>query len=189
MSHFKEAFSRTLEHEGEYSFCKQDPGQETYMGISRVYWPGWPGWHLIDRYKKEAVPLDVNRVGLMDLVESFYQINFWIRMQGDKVAAVSLEVACELFDTAVNLDAPDAVRFLQIALDMQRLYTRSYQELMVDGLLGHKTLSALDRYLDIQPGDRESNEKILLNCMYGEQYVHYKENPQHPYFRGWFLRV
>ena len=56
------------------------------MGISRVY---LSGWHLIDRSKKEAVPLDVNRSGLIDLVEWFYLTNFWIRMQGDKVAAVS----------------------------------------------------------------------------------------------------
>ena len=72
---------------------------------------------------------------------------------------------------------------------MQRMVTRSFPELDVDGLLGSNTLTALARYLVTQPGNPERNEKILLNCMNGEQYICYKENPRHPYFRGWFLRV
>jgi len=110
-------------------------------------------------------------------------------LQGDKVAGISPEVAYELFDTAVNLDVPDAVKFLQIALNMQRMATRSFPVLVVDGLLGRNTLTALTRYLATQPGDPERNEKILLNSMNGEQYICYKNNPQHSYFRGWFLRV
>jgi len=90
---------------------------------------------------------------------------------------------------AVNLDVPDAVKFLQTALNMQRIFTRAFSELAIDCRLGPKTLRALSLYLDIQPGDPESNEHILLNCMNGEQYIAYKSNPQHTYFRGWFLRV
>ena len=30
-----------------YSFDRMDPGGETYMGISRVYWPGWKGGGLL----------------------------------------------------------------------------------------------------------------------------------------------
>ena len=47
-----------------------------------------------------------------------------------------------------------------------------------------KTLTALSLYLDIQPGDPIQNEKILLNCLNGEQYIAYKANPQHTYFSG-----
>jgi len=126
---------------------------------------------------------------LLALVKGFYWTNFWNRMQGDKVAALSPEVAYELFDTSVNLDVPDAVRFLQTALNMQNQFGNIYPELLTDGLLGPKTLGVLERYLATQPGDPAWNEKILLNCMNGEQYICYKENPKHPYFRGWFLRV
>lgn len=188
MNYFKEAFSRTMEHEGEYDFDGLDKGGETFMGISRVYWPSWPGWQLVDKDWENTLSL-IDRSALLDLVESFYKTNFCLRIQGDRVAAVSPEVACELFDTAVNLDVPDAVRFLQTALNMQRIATRAFPELTVDGLLGPKTLMAIERYLATQPGDPESNEKILLNCMNGEQYIAYKSNPRHAYFRGWFLRV
>jgi len=186
--HFQEAFDRTMKHEGGYSDDPQDAGKETFRGISRLYWPEWAGWHLVDRYREEMFTT-FEKSGINKLVESFYKTNFWARVQGDKLAAISLEVACEVFDTAVNLDVPDAVKFLQTALNMQRLATRAFSELMVDGRLGPNTLKALSLYLATQPGDPGSNEKILLACMNGEQYICYKANPQHAYFRGWFLRV
>jgi len=189
MNHFQEAFDRTIKIEGGESNNPRDIGGKTFMGISRIYWPDWPGWSLVHHAHTTQIPLDLKQSGMLELVESFYKANFWIRIQGDKLSAVSPEIAYEVFDTAVNMDVPDAVKFLQTALNMQRTYCRSYQELLVDGLLGPKTLLALDRYLATQPGDREGNKKILLACMNGEQYIHYKSNPQHPYFRGWFLRV
>jgi len=188
MNHFKEAFSRTMKHEGGYSDNPHDHGKETFRGISRLYWPEWPGWHLVDRWQKEGFS-NFEKSGIIELVESFYKTNFWIRIQGDELAKISPWVAYEVFDTAVNMDVPDAVRFLQIALNMQRMATRSFSELMVDGRLGLKTLTALSLYLDTQPENPEDNEKILLACMNGEQYIAYKANPQHTYFRGWFLRT
>jgi len=182
MRYFEEALLRTLEHEGEgqRSNRANDPGGDTYSGISRVYWPDWSGWEYIDQ--DDYVTAD-------NMVPGFYEVNFWNRIQGDKLASISPEVANEVFDTAVNLGVTDAVRFLQTALNMQRMATRAFSELMVDGRLGPKTLKALSLYLATQPGDPGSNEKILLNCMNGEQYIAYKSNPQHAYFRGWFLRV
>ncbi len=189
MNHFREAFDRTMKIEGGESDNPRDIGGKTFMGISRVYWPKWDGWELVDSWLNKNKITALGQQVLSDRVESFYRINFWDRIQGDKLAKLSPEVAYEVFDAAVNMDVPDAVRFLQTGLNMQRTYCRAYQELLVDGLLGPVTLMALDRYLATQPGDRERNGKILLNCMNGEQYIHYKTNPQHPYFRGWFLRV
>jgi len=189
MEYFEEAFVSTMLEEGGYSFDRMDPGGETYMGISRVYWPGWDGWCIIDRYSEEGIVPEFAKRSLESLVFHFYRANFWNRMQGEKVAQISPEVAYELFDTAVNLDVPDAVKFLQIALNMQNQFGYIYPELLTDGLLGPKTLGVLERYLATQPGDPAQNEKILLNCMNGEQYICYKGNPRHPYFRGWFLRV
>jgi len=189
MDHFEEAFSRTMSEEGGYCFDRMDPGGETYMGVSRVYWPGWEGWGIVDKLREKGTVPEFAISGLAPLVLDFYRNNFWNRMQGDKVARISPEVAYELFDTSVNLDVPDAVKFLQVALNMQRMVTRSFPKLVVDGLLGPNTLTALERCLETQPGDKEQNEKILLNCMNGEQYICYKKNPKHTYFRGWFLRV
>jgi len=189
MDHFNEAFARTMSEEGGYTFDRMDPGGETYMGISRVYWPGWEGWGIIDDSVEEGMIPEFAMSDLAPLVFDFHRTNYWNRIQGDKVARISSEVAYELFDTAVNMDVPDAVKFLQVALNMQRVATRAFPKLVVDGLLGLNTLTALERYLATQPGDPEWNEKILLNCMNGEQYICYKGNPRHSHFRGWFLRV
>jgi len=180
--HFQVALERTLKIEGGHSFDPKDYGGETYMGISRTYWPNWEGWYFVDKAQDKTKLIRI-------AVEALYRTHFWERMQGDKLSIVSPEVAYEVFDTAVNLDVPDAVRFLQTALNMQRLATKAFSEMVVDGRLGPKTIIALSLYLSTEPGDPDSNEKILLNCMNGEQYISYKGNPRHPYFRGWFLRV
>jgi lysozyme family protein len=184
-SNFLAALAATLQHEGGYSADALDPGGQTFHGISRVYWPTWPGWIKIDNWLLAGRP----EMDLTNDVEDFYYINFWCRFQGDQIAAISPAVACELFDTAVNLGLSDAVRFFQTALNMQNPGQKLYPDLQTDGKLGPKTITTLQRYISQLSGNRAINETILLNCMNGEQYICYKNNPQHEYFRGWFGRV
>jgi lysozyme family protein len=168
-----------MKHEGAgiLSDNKIDPGGKTYSGISRVYWPDWEGWAYVDEFKNPP----------FEMVEKFYRVNFWNRIQGDTLAEISLEVACEVFDTAVNCGVTAAVRFLQIAYNTSR---GGYgEDLLVDGKLGPKTIIAIGRYMSSRPGGRELNEEIMLNCLNGEQYIFYKGNPKHKVFRGWFTRV
>lgn len=183
--HFRAALAATLQHEGIYSADAMDPGGETFMGISRVYWPGWSGWVHIDAWRiTGGYPPDLTAA-----VEDFYYHNFWCRFQGDLVAEISPAVALELFDTSVNMGVSTAVRFLQTALNMQNVDQQLYLDLDVDGQLGPATIATLQRYLNRLSGNRSGNETILLNCLNGEQYIAYKNNPRHEYFRGWFMRV
>jgi len=186
---FATAFSATMKNEGGYSNVKSDRGGETYMGISRVFWPSWTGWEIVDACSDGEINALQRDVSCADHVRAFYRVQFWERFQGDAVAAESVSVACELFDTGVNMGIHRAVCFLQEALNMQNQYAKTYPDISVDGQLGKGTVSTLKRYLTYQPGTRADNEQILLNCMNGEQYVHYKKNAQHEQFRGWFRRV
>ena len=52
---FSQAFAATMQHEGGYANVQGDKGGETYMGISRVYWPSWPGWPVIDDWRAERI--------------------------------------------------------------------------------------------------------------------------------------
>ena len=185
MTPFKQALAKTLEHEGGYTIIN---GHETYRGIDRVYWPDWGGWDIVDDWKDKLITSEEMNNTLQYEFDEFYRKNFWNRVRGDDVANCSIAVAIELFDTAVNIGIRTAVRFLQTALNMQN-YHKTYPDLAIDGLIGSKTIAALARYMDSQPGSRERNETILLNCMNGEQYIHYKNNPNHRQFRGWFMRV
>jgi len=180
--HFLKALSKTMQHEGHYSADKLDPGGETYMGISRVYWPDWRGWVKIDEWLLAGKP----EMNLDEDVREFYRVNFWNRIQGDWLAEISPAIAYEVFDTAVNIGVSSAVKFLQVGHNIASGYA---YELTVDGKLGPKTLEMISRYLSMRPGSYELNEEILLNCLNGEQYVHYKANPNHKHFRGWFRRV
>lgn len=186
---FSIAFSRTMQNESGYSNVAGDRGGETYMGISRVFWPSWPGWIMIDDCKAGLINALQRDTACAEHVRQFYRVQFWDRFQGDLVAAESVEVACELFDTGVNMGIHRAVCFLQESLNMQNRFAATYPDIQVDGLLGKGTLSTLKRYLSYRPGTKEDNEQILLNCMNGEQYLAYKKNAQHEQFRGWFRRV
>jgi hypothetical protein len=51
------ALGFTLGYEGEWVNDPDDRGGETYRGISRVHWPKWAGWAIIDAEKQnEAFP-------------------------------------------------------------------------------------------------------------------------------------
>jgi len=182
VDHFSVAFELTMELEGKLSNDRQDKGGQTYCGISRVYWPDWQGWIFVDEWIDCG---DMSEL-LPGLVRQFYRVNFWNRMQGDKLAAISPKLAYEVFDSAVNMDVSSAIRFLQTGYNVG---SGDSEELIVDGKLGPKTIETLKRYFSSQPGSREINQEILLNCMNGEQYIHYKNNPQHKRYRGWFRRL
>lgn len=187
-SHFDNAFNETMKMEGRGVLTNDafDPGGETFSGISRVYWPEWEGWPLIDTWQKDkSKPFPGEQ--LDEMVRRFYRVNFWNRIQGDQLATISPWIAYEVFDSAVNVGVHQAVKFLQEGFNIAR--GQYFESLMVDGRLGPKTLKALKIYFDSMPGSPDNNEAILLNCCNGEQYIFYKENPRHSYFRGWFRRV
>jgi lysozyme family protein len=189
MSAYARAFAATMKNEGGYANVQGDKGGETYMGISRVYWPTWPGWVIIDDWRAGHLNGLAAESTLAGHVSFFYRVQFWDRLQGDAVAEISEAVAIELFDTAVNMGVYRSVCFLQTALNMQNQFAATYPDIQVDGKIGKSTLNTLRRYLASQPGSVADNELILLNCMNGEQYLMYKSNAQHERFRGWFRRV
>jgi lysozyme family protein len=179
MNHFKEAFKRTMliEGEGQRTNRTFDPGGDTYSGISRVYWPEWEGWDYLDKgYKKTADKLVID----------FYRVNFWNRMQGGKLAEMAPELAYEVFDTAVHTGVHQAVKLMQVGYNVA---CGVMNGLLDDGLCGTRTLLTINKYLNTRPGSPELNLEILLNCMNGEQYVFYKNNPNLKRNRGWLRRV
>lgn len=183
--HFLESLANTLYIEGGYSFDPKDFGGETFKGISRVYWPNWAGWKKIDQWKGDGGDLP----DMAGELKEFYHTNFWCRFQGDKIAQVCPDVAEELFDTAVNVGVGDAVKFFQTALNIQNYEQKFFKDILVDGKFGRITLGVFTTYMNSRPGSYDTNKDILLRCMNGEQYIHYKAFSQHEYFRGIFLRT
>lgn len=124
---FQSAFRLTvLGQEGGFvlSTLKHDRGGQTYAGISRVNFPTWAGWALIDAG-------DTTSDHLHDLVYEFYFAFAWQRMQ---LEALPSRLGALVFDFAVNSGREVAARKLQAVLGVE-----------VDGKIGTQTSIAAHR--------------------------------------------
>lgn len=103
MADFDKAFAIVLKREGGYTFTddKDDPGGQTYAGISRRANPQWSGWHLVDRDRSAFVYgiAPETEVELRSHVRSLYQRKYWHPIGGNDLP--SQHVANILFSTAV----------------------------------------------------------------------------------------
>ena len=185
MANFSEAYAKTMGHEGGYVNDANDAGGETYMGISRVYNPGWYGWTMIDEVKTggdfPGCLKDDNE--LYEAVEDFYKDKYW---DVNRLDDFPQSIAEEMFDTGVNMGVGRAGRFLQQSLNYLNRDGRLFDELTVDGKIGPASLNAMDEcYRD------EEVLLTMLNVMQGRHYMNYMDkNPrQKKYARGWFKRV
>ena len=120
---FSEAFDSMSDFEGraQWSDRSDDPGGETYWGISRRWWPEAAVWRNVDRWKNGEFDTSELNCRCDPLVREFYRVNFWNRFQGDAVDAESPAIAAELLEAGVNLGVHRAVGFLQEALNRGEL--------------------------------------------------------------------
>jgi len=188
MASFQTAYDRTLQHEGGYVNDPNDPGQETYCGISRRYHPEWAGWEKIDQYKQgRGFPgtLDMDaKVG--HLVSGFYQDTYWEPTKAQTYRYQ--EIANEMFDIAVHLGVQRAVKFMQTALNILNKNESLYPNILVDGHFGLQTLASLNTYQNTEPP--AFLHKLLL-IQRGAFYIDAvaKREESEAYIRGWLRRV
>lgn len=183
MAEFNAPFQHTIDIEAGYANDSDDRGGETFVGISRVHWPDWHGWQIIDTYP--AASRRALRYGdnpkLDRAVQEFYRAEFWDRLNLDAVNKQT--IAAEVFDTAINCGLSKASEILQRSLNMVGGFPG--RRLSVDGKIGPKTVSAVNgcRY-----------PEALLKCLNGFQFEHYyqivkRDISQRKWFRGWLRRV
>jgi len=128
---FIKSLEETLKFEGLYSFDPDDPGGETYCGISRKNFPRWDGWHSID-YLKHKINLETQEVPeLEEKVADFYYQNFWTPLSLDKIQ--SFKKAKVLFDAGVNMGLHNTKKLAQKVL-----------KVTPDGIIGPITIKALN---------------------------------------------
>lgn len=189
MADFSLALKKALWFEGRYANDPDDAGGETYRGIARRFWPGWPGWQYLDALKPDPefpqiLESDI-RLGLA--VEMFYEGAFWDRFQGGQIA--SQRIANEVLEQSVHLGVTRAVEFLQRATNLLNRNQRDYPDLAEDGILGPKTL--------LRVNTQAVNHlwvNSLLKVLSVLQGAHYLERcrqapAQEKYLRGWLART
>lgn len=111
MASFEEAYKKTSKHEGGYANVSSDTGGETYMGISRKWYPNWSGWKIIDARKPLKHNQVLNIVALMALVEDFYRKTFWNAIGGDDID--DQLTAERLYDFGVNAGQARSIKQIQ----------------------------------------------------------------------------
>lgn len=187
MADFNQAFEKTMGHEGGYVNDSTDRGGETYKGISRVHFPKWQGWPILDLLRAQHGLGLINHYAgknneLQVLVRSFYRENFWTPNRLNDIP--HQKIAEEMFDTGVNMGIGIAARFLQEALNLCNNDGKLYPDISVDGKIGPKTLSSIDR------ADRSRLFKTM-NLLQGERYINIlrRNGTQEKFWGGWLNRI
>ena len=170
---FLESLSLTKVNEGIYSNKPNDKGGETYIGISRKFNPNWAGWPIIDQYKKlPDFPGNLSKIKyLQELVDSFYYEEFWMKLRCEEINSPLIKFA--VFDFGVNVGVYDCVKVVQETIGVT-----------IDGILGNKTLFAINQF----------PEKLMLSNFDLEKIERYveivdRDNDQLEWFFGWVKRV
>ena len=167
---FNKAFEETVGIEGGYVNDPLDSGGETKFGITKTQYPN----------------LDIKDLTI-EKAKEIYKEDYWDirRLRLDNVAHYSNDkIAIELFDTAVNLGQPTAANILQESLNLLNRNEEDFDDLIVDGFIGPKCLTALEKV----------NLGALLKTLNGIQFCRYKEQVEHKpekekWFNGWLRRV
>lgn len=166
-----------------------DRGGETFRGISRKFWPIWPGWEMIDQVKElySSKPRAIDghffhNLEMDNLVEDFYFENFWT-----PIAELGLPklLTAKLFDTSVHLGKVGGIRILQKTLNE----LEPIHQLIVDGKYGPRTSQKAFSALQ-----SEEQEIKALNIFSVQQATHYKsitekDASQKKYLKGWLSRA
>jgi len=165
MNNFEKAFEELIGIEGGYVNDPTDRGGETKYGISKRAYPH----------------LDIRNLSL-EAAKKIYYDDYWKSSGAEQM--LRYELSLELFDTAVNMGQSISRKFLQQALNLMNRNGRNFQDLLVDGIIGPKTITAY----------KTVDDRILLKVLNGLQFCRYKEicerDPsQEKYFNGWMLRV
>lgn len=141
MSSFEVAIETVIEHEGGLIDHPSDPGGVTNYGIS-LRWAlqaqneGEEAKLLLDMDGDGDVDRDDIRLMSLDRAKAVYRLQWWDKNQYQKLFYQS--VATKVFDTAINVGARQAHKFLQRAM------RATGRPLMDDGMIGPTTLRAVN---------------------------------------------
>ena len=150
--------SQIIGVEGGYVDDAADSGGETRYGIT------------------ERTARTHGYTGLMselpyDLAYAIIKVDYWDKLSLSNIEELSGIIAEEIADTAVNTGTHRAAVLLQRALNVFNNQQQYYKDLVVDGLVGYKTINALKSYLKKRGAEGEIVLHTLLNCLQGSFYA------------------
>ncbi|MEW6388090.1 MAG: glycosyl hydrolase 108 family protein [Thermodesulfobacteriota bacterium] len=179
---FARCLELVLQYEGTYADDPDDPGGETYKGITRRDHPDWPGWQIIDPQKgRDDFPERLESLGaLQSLIEDLYKKLYWSKSGCDRLPG---PIDLLVFDTAVNMGPKRAASFLQQAVN--RLQGQFL--LQEDGIIGDRTLAAV---ASLNPDKRKEIIAYFLELRERRyQGLARSKPPLRKFLKGWLNRL
>ena len=158
---FEKAFKNIISYEGGFVNDKDDKGGKTKYGITE---------YLARAYGYEG---DMKDFSSSKAKEIYYK-EFWANNYCPKFN--NYKVAFELFEQAVNMGNHQAIKHLQQSYNL--LSTR---DIVVDGIMGSNTLSAVN---GVENYDRLYK---IMNCKQASYYIELaeKDETQEKFLFGW----
>ena len=174
MNVFYKALSHTLNIEGGFVDDPSDSGGKTNLGITE---------RLARKHGYRGRMQDLPRPTAINI----YHDAFWSRMHLDDVAAQSEEVAVELFDSAVNVGVWRCSEWFQRLLNALNNRESLYPDIVVDGIVGPRTLSTWRAYFSHRGTEGADVFRRGINAMQGAFYVSLAERRQKDerFLYGW----
>jgi len=175
-SAFIKAWWATRRSEGGYVNDSSDSGGETNHGITK---------EVARQHGYTGSMRDLR----IERAEQIAKQEYWDVMRLDDIARVSPAIADELFDTGFNAGPVRAVGFLQRSLNALNRIERDYDDMLVDGKIGERTLGALYQFLNLRHRTGESVMLRALNGLQLEFYMSLTERRQKDerFLYGWIL--
>ena len=106
----------------------------------------------------------------------------------DEVASLSSQIAAEMFDTGFHTGPKRPVAMLQRSLNALNRQEKDYDDMLVDGQAGPKTLRALALFIN----RRRFAVKIMMRALNGLQLEYYmslveRRKKDERFLNGWIL--
>lgn len=185
---FLVAVQTILKHEGGYVNDPDDPGGATNFGISLRFLlqTGLDIQEIADVDEDGDVDVDDIRAMEPRIAKEIYYKAWWKKNDYDKIE--SLEVATKIFDMAVNMGSRQGHKLVQRACRACGI------ELAEDGILGPRSMDAINSLTQFGRIDRFGGSDALIAAMRSEQAGFYRlliaTNPRFKkYERGWLRRA
>lgn len=167
-------FNAILDREGGYVNHPADKGGATNWGVTekvaRAH--GYNG-DMRNLTRKQA--LDI------------YEADYWFGPRFDLVSSLSPTIAAELCDTGINMGPSVPSKWFQRWLTALNDGGRLYPDLLPDGNIGPRTITALRQYLALRGSDGEQVLLRALNCSQGSRYLELAEQraANEAFLYGW----
>lgn len=167
-------FNSILGKEGGYVDHPDDKGGPTRWGITQA---------TARAHGYTGSMKDLPRETALNILTADY----WTGPRFDQVAQLSPAIAAELCDTGVNMGPMVQSKWFQRWLNVFNQQGKLYPDLIADGQIGQRTISALRSFLVIRGSEGEQVLLKSLNCSQGQRYLELAEQRQanESFVYGW----